>query len=212
MPIKVVLVDDHPLVLGGLDQLLSSGADFQVMAACSSIEEGYEAVIAHSPDVLVLDLMLPPGEGGLLLLGRLDSSKPPAVIILTAVQDEDLLLDAARLGARGIVLKAMAPRILEDCIRAVYQGERRLNVDGVDLSQRLADRQRVEKELSEQLTPRELEILRLVALKLENQEIASRLSITVGTVKIHLHHVFDKLHVNGRHELLQLLRDKRYWG
>ena len=212
MPIKVVLVDDHPLVLGGLDQLLSSGTDFQVMAACSSIDEGYEAVLTHSPDVLVLDLMLPPGEGGLTLLGRLDSSKPPAVIILTAVQDEDLLLDAARLGARGIVLKAMAPRILEDCIRAVYQGERRLNVNGVDLSQRLADRQRVEKELSEQLTPRELEILRLVAVKLENQEIASRLSITVGTVKIHLHHVFDKLHVNGRHELLKLLRDRRYWG
>lgn len=212
MPITVVLVDDHPLVLGGLEQLLSTGTDFQVMAACSSVEEGYEAVMTHSPDVLVLDLMLPPGEGGLSLLGRLDPSKPPAVIILTAVQDEDLLLDAARLGARGIVLKAMAPRILEDCIRAVHNGERRLIVDGVDLSQRLLDRQRVEKELSEQLTPRELEILRLVALKLENQEIASRLSITVGTVKIHLHHVFDKLHVNGRHELLQQLRDKRYWG
>ena len=212
MAIKVVLVDDHPLVLAGLDQLLSSGTDFQVLAACSSIEEGYEAVMTHSPDVLVLDLMLPPGEGGLVLLGRLDSSKPPAVIILTAVQDEDLLLDAARLGARGIVLKAMAPRILEDCIRAVYQRERRLNVDGLDLSQRVMDRQGVEKQLSEQVTPRQLEILRLVALKLENQEIAARLSITVGTVKIHLHHVFDKLHVNGRHELLQLLRDKRYWG
>ena len=124
MPIKVVLVDDHPLVLGGLEQLLSSGTDFQVMAACSSIEEGYEAVLKYSPDVLVLDLMLPPGEGGLSLLGRLDASKPPAVIILTAVQDEDLLLDAARLGAKGIVLKAMAPRILEDCIRAVYQRTR----------------------------------------------------------------------------------------
>jgi two-component system nitrate/nitrite response regulator NarL len=212
MPIKVVLVDDHPLVLGGLEQLLASGPDFQVLAACASIEEGYDAVMKYEPDVLVLDLMLPPGEGGLALLGRLDSSKPPATIILTAVQDEDLLLDAARLGAKGIVLKAMAPRILEDCIRAVYEGERRLNVDGVDLSQRLMDRQRVEKDLGEVLTPRELEILRLVALKLENQEIASRLSITVGTVKIHLHHVFDKLHVNGRHELLQLLRDKRYWG
>jgi two-component system, NarL family, nitrate/nitrite response regulator NarL len=212
MPIKVVLVDDHPLVLGGLEQLLTSGTEFQVMAACSSIEEGYEAVMTFAPDVLVLDLMLPPGEGGLSLLGRLDSSQPPAVIILTAVQDEDLLLDAARLGAKGIVLKAMAPRILEDCIRAVYAGERRLHVDGVDLSQRLLDRQKVEKELGDVLTPRELEILRLVALKLENQEIASRLSITVGTVKIHLHHVFDKLHVNGRHELIQLLRDRHYWG
>ena len=62
----------------------------------------------------------------------------------------------------------------------------------------------------EELSPRELEILRLVALKLDNQEIATRLSITVGTVKIHLHHVFEKLRVNGRHELMQLLREKRY--
>src|SRR5215467_10483154 len=145
MPIKVVLVDDHPLVLGGLEQLLASGSDFQVLAACSSIEEGYDAVMKHAPDVLVLDLMLPPGEGGLSLLGRLDASKPPATIILTAVQDDNLLLDAARLGAHGIVLKAMAPRILEDCIRAVHRGEQRLNVDGLDFSQRLLDRQRVEK-------------------------------------------------------------------
>jgi DNA-binding NarL/FixJ family response regulator len=211
-PITVVLVDDHPLVLGGLEQLLASGPDFKVLAACSSIEEGQDALVKHQPDVLVLDLMLPPGEGGLGLLKQLDAAKPPAVIVLTAVQDEDLLLDAARLGARGIVLKAMAPRILEDCIRAVHAGERRLTVEGVDLSQRLEDRQRVERELSEQLTPRELEILRLVALKLENQEIAARLAITVGTVKIHLHHVFDKLHVNGRHDLLKLLREKKYWG
>lgn len=209
MSIRVVLVDDHPLVLGGVEQLLTSGQDFQVIRTCTTAEQGYLAVIAHSPDVLVLDLMLP-GEDGLSLLRRLDSTKPPAVIILTAVQDEDLLLDAARLGAKGIVLKAMAPRTLEDCIRAVYNGERRLNVDGVDLSKRLLERQRAEKELGEQLTPRELEILRLVAVKLDNQEIAARLAITVGTVKIHLHHVFDKLHVKGRHELLQLLRDKRY--
>lgn len=209
MPITVVLVDDHPLVLGGLEQLLSSGEDFKVVRTCTTAEEGYAAVMADTPDVLVLDLMLP-GEDGLSLLRRLDSTKPPSVIILTAVQDEDLLLDAARLGARGIVLKAMAPRILEDCIRAVHQGERRLNVEGVDLSKRLLERQRAEKELGDQLTPRELEILRLVALKLDNQEIAMRLAITVGTVKIHLHHVFDKLNVKGRHELLQLLRDKGY--
>jgi two-component system nitrate/nitrite response regulator NarL len=209
MPIKVVLVDDHPLVLGGLEQLLTSGQDFRVLAACSTVEEGYQAVMAHAPDVLVLDLMLP-GEGGLALLQRLDTTKPPAVIILTAVQDEDLLLDAARLRARGIVLKAMAPRILEDCIRAVHQGERRLNVDGLDFSQRVLERQQVEREIGGQLTPRELEIVRLAAMRLDNQEIANRLSITVGTVKIHLHHVFDKLHVKGRHELLAFLREKRY--
>ena len=209
MAIRVVLVDDHPLVLGGVEQLLATGTDFDVVRTCSTAEEGYRAVMEDQPDVLVLDLMLP-GENGLSLLRRLDVTKPPWVVILTAVQDEDLLLDAARLGARGIVLKAMAPRTLEDCIRAVYHGEQRLNVDGVDFVKRLEDRQRVETELSGQLTPRELEIARLVALRLDNQEIATRLAITVGTVKIHLHHVFDKLHVNGRHELQQFLRDKRY--
>src|SRR5216684_3343635 len=160
MSIKVVLVDDHPLVLGGLEQLLALGDDFQVLRTCGTAEEGYLAVMSDAPDVLVLDLMLP-GENGLSLLRRLDSTKPPAVIILTAMQDEDLLLDAARLGARGIVLKAQAPRTLEDCIRAVYNGERRLTVEGVDFSKRAAERQQVEKELSGQLTPRELEIARL---------------------------------------------------
>jgi two-component system, NarL family, nitrate/nitrite response regulator NarL len=209
MAIRVVLVDDHPLVLSGLEQLLATGQDFEVVRTCSTAGEGFRAVNEDHPDVMVLDLMLP-GEDGLSLLRRLDTTKPPAVIVLTAVQDEDLLLDAARLGARGIVLKAMAPRTLEDCIRAVYRGERRLYVEGVDYAKRVEERQSVEAELSGQLTPRELEIARLVALKLDNQEIATRLAITVGTVKIHLHHVFDKLHVNGRHELQRLLRDKRY--
>src|SRR5262245_14157419 len=209
MAIRVVLVDDHPLVLGGVEQLLATGSDFEVVRTCSTAAEGYRAIMEDQPDVVVLDLMLP-GEDGLSLLSRLDSTKLPSIIVLTAVQDEDLLLDAARLGARGIVLKAMAPRILEDCIRAVYQGERRLHVEGVDYAKRVEERQSVERELSEQLTPRELEIARLVALRLDNQEIATRLAITVGTVKIHLHHVFDKLHVNGRHELKQLLRNQRY--
>lgn len=209
MPITVVLVDDHPLVLAGLEQLLSSGDDFKVLRACTTVEEAYQAVTTQSPDVVVLDLMMP-GEDGLSLLRRLDTTKRPLPIVLTAVQDEDLLLEAARLGAKGIVLKAMAPRILEDCIRAVHRGEIRLNVDGVDFMKRLTERQHAEKQLADQLTPRELDILRLVALKLDNQEISNRLGISVGTVKIHLHHVFDKLRVKGRHELQQFLRDKHY--
>lgn len=209
MAISLVLVDDHPLVLGGLEQLLGCEPDFEVVRVCSTAEEGYRAVMSDTPDVLVLDLMLP-GNDGLSLLRRLDSARSPAVIILTAVQDEDMLLDAARLGARGIVLKATAPRILEECIRAVSRGEARLTVDGVDLSKRLAERQTVETELGDLLTPRELEMLRLVALKMDNQEIAERLAISVGTVKIHLHHVYNKLHLNGRHELQLFLRDKRY--
>ena len=189
--------------------MLGSEPDFEVIRTCSTAAEGYRAVLMDKPDVLVLDLMLP-DDDGLSLLRRLDSTKPPAVVILTAVQDEDLLLDAARLGARGIVLKATAPRLLEDCIREVYKGDHQLKVDGVDLSKRLEERQKIENELGNRLTPRELEMLRLVALKLDNQEIEERLNISIGTVKIHLHHVYDKLQVNGRRELQLFLRAKRY--
>jgi DNA-binding NarL/FixJ family response regulator len=209
MPIRLVLVDDHPLVLGGLEQLLRAEPDFEVLATCGTVESAWQAVNTHAPDVVILDLNLP-DEDGLSLLRRLDPGKPPAVVVLTASQDEDLLLDAARQGARGIVLKAMAPRILEDCVRAAHRGEYRLNVNGVDLAERLQDRKNVEAELEGQLTPRELQILRLVALRLDNQQIAEKLSISVGTVKIHLHHVYDKLNLQGRHDLQVYLRSKGY--
>jgi DNA-binding NarL/FixJ family response regulator len=209
MAIRIVLVDDHPLVIKGLEQLLRSGPDFDVLATCSTAAEGLRAVETLQPDVLVLDLKLAGGDG-LSLLRQLDSTRPPAVVVLTASHDEDDLLAAARLGARGIVLKAMAPRVLEDCLRAVHAGGRCLSVEGVDLQNRLSQRQKVEEELQRVLTPRELEILRLVAVRLDNQEIASRLAISVGTVKIHLHHVYEKLQLRGRHDLQVYLRDRSY--
>ena len=209
MAIRIALVDDHPLVLKGIEQLLQLNADFEVVATCGTAAEGLQAVEALRPDVLLLDLKLP-GEDGLSLLRRLDPTRPPAVVVLTASQDEDDLIAAARLGARGIILKAMAPRVLEDCIRAVHAGGMRLSVDGIDFASRLAQRQIVEAELQGILTPRELEIVRLVAARLDNEEIAQRLSISVGTVKIHLHHVFDKLRLGGRRDLQVFLRDRQY--
>src|SRR4029078_13572301 len=140
MPIPIVLIDDHPMVLKGLEQLLQLNADFEVVATCATAVEGARAVEALHPDVILLDLKLS-GEGGLSVLRKLDSTKPPAVVVLTASQDEDDLIAAARLGARGIVLKAMAPRVLEDCLRTVHAGGQSLNVDGVDLATRLTQRQ-----------------------------------------------------------------------
>jgi DNA-binding NarL/FixJ family response regulator len=207
--IRLVLIDDHPLVLNGLAQLLGSNPEFEVVAMCGTAAEGLQAVEAHQPDVLLLDLALP-DQSGLSVLRRLDPSQPPAVVVLTASQDEGELLDAARLGARGIVLKAMAPRALEACVRAVHEGAQQLVVDDDRLAQRLAERRAAEAELEHVLTAREIEILRLVALRLDNQEVADKLGISVGTVKTHLHHMYAKLRVDGRQELLQVLRDKKY--
>jgi DNA-binding NarL/FixJ family response regulator len=209
MLISVVMVDDHPLVLAGLEQLLRGEPEFDVRATCATVEEGWDAVTTYQPDLLVLDLKLADDDGR-NLLRRLDPKRGPAVVVLTASEDEDAWLDAARLGARGVVLKATAPRVLEDCLRTVHRGDTWLTVGDVDLKQRMADRESVEGELERALTPRELEVLRLVAQRLDNQEIAEQLCISVGTVKIHLHHIYDKLQVEGRHDLMRLLRDKRY--
>jgi two-component system nitrate/nitrite response regulator NarL len=209
MAITIALVDDHPLVLDGLEQLLSSNPDFKVIARCSTAAEGLHAAQTLNPDVVVLDLSLP-DQHGLNVLRTLQATPLPAVVVLTASHDEDELLAAVRLGARGVVLKVMAPRVLEDCIRAVHAGGRWLSVEGVDLSDRLAHRQRIEGELAALLTPRELEILGLAAAGLDNEAIAARLAISVGTTKIHLHHVYDKLQLNGRRELQQYLDAKKY--
>jgi DNA-binding NarL/FixJ family response regulator len=209
MSISVVLVDDHPLFLAGVEQLLGSEPDFNVLAACTTIDEGWHAVETHRPEILVLDVRL--GESdGLDLLRRLDPATAPAVIVLTALEDEEVWLTAARCGARAVVLKATAPRVLEECVRGVHRGEARLVVGGVDLSARLVERESVEAALERHVTRRELDVVRLVALGLDNQEIAERLSISAGTVKIHLHHVYEKLQVNGRHGLRRLLSDGRY--
>ncbi|HSC26124.1 MAG TPA: response regulator transcription factor [Vicinamibacterales bacterium] len=209
MSIRLVLIDDHPIVLNGLAQLLGSDPEFEVVATCGSAAEGLHAVETLKPDVLLLDLALP-DEPGLSVLRRLDPSKPPAVVVLSATQDEGELLDAARLGARGIVLKAMAPRVLEECVRAVYHGAQRLVVDDEALAHRLEERRAAEADLEQILTPREMEIVRLMTMRLDNQEMASRLAISVGTVKIHLHNVYTKLRVDGRQALLEYLRAKRY--
>jgi len=209
MPMNLVLVDDHPLMLAGLEQLLRAEPEFEILATCSSVAEGWDAVTRYQPDVVILDLKL--GEGdGLSLLSRLKPGERPAVVVLTAAEDENIWLKAAQLGARGVVLKATAPRVIEDCLRAVHRGETWLTVGGIDLSARLAQRKAAEAELETSLTPRELEVVRLVALGAENQEISDRLAISVGTVKIHLHHVYDKLRLSGRPALMRLLQDKGY--
>jgi len=208
MAISLVLVDDHPLVLHGLEQLLHSGSEFEVLATCGTAAEGIKAVESLRPDVVVLDLQLPDSDG--LDVLRLLDPRAVRVVVLTASVDEDEWLDAARLGARAVVLKAMAPRILEDCIRTVHAGGYELRVGDVDLSKRLTDRRAAESELSTLLTPREMEIVRLVASGLDNQQIAARLSISVGTAKIHLHHVYDKLQLGGRRDLQLYLRNKQY--
>lgn len=206
---RLVIVDDHPLILSGLEQVLRPDAGFEILAKVETADEGWAAIEKGRPDIVLLDLHLS-GPNGFSLMRRLNPAEPPAVVILTAASEENLLLEAIELGARGIVLKATAPRILETCLRAVHRGDRWLVVNGVDLEARRAARHAIETSLRDVLTSREVEIVRLIDLGLNNDSIARRLAISVGTVKIHLHHIFDKLQLRGRQELQSDLQARGY--
>jgi DNA-binding NarL/FixJ family response regulator len=209
MAIKLVLVDDHQVLLDGLEQLLRLESDFKVVATCGTVNAGIRAAETLRPDIVILDLKLH-NETGFSMLRHLASRKSPAVVVLTASDNEEDLLEAVRLGARGVVLKAMAPRTLERCIRTVHSGGEWLTVENQDLSARLSQRQVAERKMAERLTSRELEVMRLLAGQLDNEDIAKRLGVSPGTIKIHIHHVYMKLGVSGRRDLQKYLKKAGY--
>ena len=134
---------------------------------------------------------------------------PTRVVILTAGLDEDDVLEAVRCGVRGIVLKDMAPERLVECIRAVHAGGPWLEQQTVSRAlDRLVRREAESGAAPGSLTPRERELVRLVAQGLRNKEIARKLDITVGTVKIHLHNVYQKLGVDSRVALTLWAQEK----
>jgi DNA-binding NarL/FixJ family response regulator len=210
MPISLVLADDHPIVLGGLQQLLSLQRDFTVLACCGDGAAALSAVHAHRPDVLVRDMQMP-GTGGLAVLRELDEQPlPTRVVVLTASLGADDVIEAVRLGARGLVLKDMAPQLLVQCIRAVAAGGQWLERGAVTQSlKRLMTPASAPQQAESPLTPRELELVRLVARGMRNKEIARALAITEGTVKIHLYNIYQKVGVDSRVALTLWAQSKR---
>jgi len=199
MPIRIVIADDHPIVLRGLAGLFEVEADMALMASCVDGDEALAAVRAHKPDVLVLDLKMP-GMNGLQVLHEIRrEGLDTRVVVLTAEADDDQLLECLRLGVKGFMLKEQASAQLVNCIRRVRAGAQCIDAQ---LSTRALDtllrNEAVVHGDAVHLTRREAELVRLVGRGLRNREIAERLSIGEGTVKAHLHNVFRKLGVETR--------------
>lgn len=201
MIIRLVLADDHRIILEGLEQLFRRERDFEVLATATNGEDALAAVRQHRPDVLVLDIRMPV-RNGLWVLKQVHAEKiPTRVVLLTATLDEDEVLDAMQSGVSGLVLKEAAAVNLVDTVRKVQRGERALEPSLVSRAlDRLAQREDARK-IVEVLSRRETEIVKMVAAGLKNKEIANKLSIGEGTVKTHLHTIYEKLGVHGRVEL-----------
>lgn len=209
MSISLVLADDHPIILDGLESLCQQEKDFKVLARCLNGEETLQAVRKHRPDVLVLDIRMPK-RSGLEVLRQMQQEKLSSrVVLLTAAVDEQEVVEALNLGVAGVVLKEMAPELLVQCIRKVSAGEQWLEKRSVGRAlDRMMRRETGMRQMAGVLTPREIEIVRMVATGLRNKEIAGKLSITEGTVKIHLHNIYEKLGVDSRLALTLHAQDK----
>jgi len=209
MPIRLVLADDHPLVLNGLENLFRTEEDFQVLARCINGVETLQAVREHRPDVLVLDIRMPLKDGLEVVRELQKENQPTRVVLLTAVLEEQELLEAVRLGVQGIVLKEMAPQMLLRCIRKVHAGEQWIELRSAKQAlEKMLRREAGTREVAAKLTSQEMTIVRLVAGGLRNKEIADKLHISEGTVKVHLHNIFEKLKVDSRLALLRYAQEK----
>ena len=207
----MALADDQPLLLDGVEQLLGAEIDLEVVASCGTAREALHAVEELQPDVLILGLNLGDLKGAWVLERLHGLDVPTRVVVFAADDEQEETVEAVRLGARGVVRKEMEPRHLIDCVREVHAG--RVWIDRNSAARGLLGMLRKEAgrlEATGLLTARELEIVRLVAEGLRNREIGARLFISEGTVKVHLHNVYEKLAVDSRVALVRLAQ-KRGW-
>jgi DNA-binding NarL/FixJ family response regulator len=206
--ITVVLVDDHPIVLQGLQHLFARQPDIAVAACCATVEDGLSAARASRPDVVVLDLRMPNG-GGLAFLDALAAERIASkTVVLTAAISDTEVSQALQKGAAGLVLKESPPEQLIECVRKVHAGERWVDPGAVTrVLPPAAPTDTDAQNRAASLTGREREVVRMIASGLRNRDIGERLSISENTVKVHLHNIYEKLGVEGRMELLLLAQE-----
>jgi DNA-binding NarL/FixJ family response regulator len=184
-PIRVMNVDDHPLLSEGIATMINSQPDMQLVASASSGKEGIQKYREVRPDIALIDLQLP-DLSGIDVLMSIRAEFPDARLILLTMFARDVEIQRAlEAGARAYLLKSMAPDQMVDTIRQVYAGKKRVPAEiATRLAEHLSD---------ERLTNRELDVLRHVTEGNRNRDIAERLFLSEHTVKVHLKHILEKL-------------------
>jgi DNA-binding NarL/FixJ family response regulator len=188
--IRVLSVDDHPLLLEGIAALIGIQSDMQLIGEASNGREALEQFRKHHPDITLMDLQMPE-MSGIDAISAIRGEFPDArIIVLTTYAGDFQVSRALKAGARGYLLKGMLRQELLEAIRAVHAGKKRLSAEvAAEIAEHATD---------DVLTPREIDVLRLVAKGNANKEIAGKLSVTEETVKGHVKNILAKLGVHDR--------------
>lgn len=197
--VRIAIADDHQIFRDGLRRLLESEPGFQVVAEAADGLEAVQVVRDVRPDVLLLDVAMPRMDG-IETLGDPEVESTRVILLTAAIEPADLLR-AVKRGARGVVLKESATRTLIDGINRVMDGKLLIGGDVADDLAQAVKRAGESRERPFKLTPREMEIVAAIAAGDSNREIATRLSISLQTVKHHLTSIFDKTGTTSRLEL-----------
>lgn len=211
MSIGIVLAEHHPIVIEGLKGLIEGEPDMDIVAACSSGAEALEALREKPADVLLASLDLPDMSGlDLVRTLRVEELDTRCVLFVGSIGDEEAA-EAMRLRVEGILLKEMPTRLVLQCIRKVHDGGRWVETQSMTrVVDRLQAQQNGRGEFLDRLSPREQEVTRLVMAGLNNKDIAATLSLSVGTIKIHLHNIYEKLGLRSRLQLAAFAREKGF--
>jgi DNA-binding NarL/FixJ family response regulator len=194
--IRVLCVDDHPVVRDGITAIINLQPDMMLAGAAASGTEALERFAELRPDVALVDLQLP-DMSGFELIKRIKDKSPNARIVVLSSHEGDVDIQRAlEAGAQGYVVKGIVREELLETIRSVHAGKRRLPAA---VAQKLAEHM-----ADEPISPRELEVLSLMAAGKRNKEIASDLSIAEDTVKMHVRNILSKLQVNDRTEAVTI--------
>jgi DNA-binding NarL/FixJ family response regulator len=203
--IRVFLVDDHDLVREGIRALLEQDPEIEVVGEAGDGQEAIRQVTQLKPDVVLMDIRLPGGLGGLEATEVILHDVPDVkVVMLTQYENREYVRRAMRIGAHGFLPKrAVAPQLLE-AVRAVLAGRRYLHPDiASELAELLASGRSLDEDDYELLTPREKQVFKLLAEGATSRDIAKYLSIALKTAMTHRSHVMEKLNVHSRSELIR---------
>ena len=213
--IKVLIADDHEVVRSGFSLIINSQDDMEVVGNAADGNEAYNLVAKLKPDILLLDISMPPGQSGLIACEKISKDFPSTrVIILTMFAEADYLYFTLRGGASGYILKTSSTEELLEAVREVAAG-------GIHVNQKMAEELSIRLKEDEDgegtnplriLTSRELEVFTLIASGYTTTEIAEKIYVSVKTVEVHRSKIYSKLNISSRAELVQLAIKYRLLG